>query len=184
MESKAVLKNPDNKETWDEGEQEDRPLDNSPHPLFTSTVDGHHCVADHYVAEDNNSNGDKSVEAKYGGAQERPERTKYQSNLAATEDREFGAVDEQHQGKYKDLANTVPNYQLVHTCQGKALFCHNISKLSIPTILLFFQNNGYGPRVEDECQKEDGKGQPKVDGVWNLIIRIILVWSQLIWDVL
>ena len=59
-----------------------------------------------------------------------------------------------------------------------------ISKLSIPTILLFFQNNGYGPRVEDECHEEDREGQPKVDGVWNLIIRIILVWSQLIWDVL
>ena len=60
-----------------------------------------------------------------------------------------------------------------------------ISKLSIPTILLFFQNNGYSPRVEDECHEEYGEGQPKVDRVWNLIIRIILVlgmffeWSPL-----
>ena len=76
MESKAVLKNPDNKETWDEGEQEDRPLDSSPHPLLAATVDGHHCVADHDVAEGDNTNGDKSVEAKEGGAQERPECTK------------------------------------------------------------------------------------------------------------
>ena len=59
-----------------------------------------------------------------------------------------------------------------------------ISKLSIPTILLFFQNNGYGPRVQDECHEEYGEGQPKVDGVWNLIIRIIFVLSQLIGDVL
>jgi hypothetical protein len=94
-------------------------------------------VADHDVAEDDNSNGDKSIEAKNGGAQERSECTKYQSNLAPTEDREFGAVDEQYQGKYKDLANTVPNYQLVHTCQGKALFCHNIQVINSYHFSLF-----------------------------------------------
>ena len=86
VEVKAVLKDPDNKDTREEGEQEDRPLDNSPHPLLTSTVDGHHCVADHDVAEDDHSNGDKSIEAKEGGAQEGSECTKHQSNFAAAED--------------------------------------------------------------------------------------------------
>ena len=59
-----------------------------------------------------------------------------------------------------------------------------ISKLSIPTVLLLLQNNDHGPRVEDECHEEDGEGEPKVDGVWNLCIRITLVLSQLIGDAL
>ena len=48
-----------------------------------------------------------------------------------------------------------------------------ISKFSIPTVLLLLPNNGHGPRVEDECHEEDGQGEPKVDGVWNLFIKII-----------
>ena len=83
-------------------------------------------MADHDVAEDNNSKRNKSVDAKEGGAQEGSEWTKHQSNFAAAKDWEFGAEDEQYQGKYKNLSNTVPNYLLVHSCQGKALFCHNI----------------------------------------------------------
>ena len=147
VETQAVLKDADNKDAWQEGEQEDRPLDNSPHPLFTSKVDHHHCVADHDVAEDNNSNWKKSVEAKEGGAQERSECTKHQSNFAAAEDREFCAEDEQYQGKYKDLSNTVPNYQLVHSCQGKALFCHNIQAFNSYPYLIFVTGATGGARV-------------------------------------
>ena len=102
----------------------------STHRFLPAMVVHKDCMADHDVAEDDNSNRDKSVEAKEGGAQERSEGTKHQSNIAATEDRKFSGVDEQYQGKYKDLANTVPNYQLVHTCQRKALFCHNIQAIN------------------------------------------------------
>ena len=55
-----------------------------------------------------------------------------------------------------------------------------ISKLSILTVLLLLHNNGHGPRVKDECHEEGGEGEPKVDGVWNLFIKIILVLSQLL----
>ena len=50
----------------------------------------------------------------------------------------------------------------------------------VATVLLLLYNNGHGPSVEDECHEEDGQGKPKVDGVWNLFINIILVLSQLL----
>ena len=70
VETETVIKDEGNKDTGQEGEGKNSRLDSPPKWFFPSVIDRWDCVADHYVAEEDNPDWDKSVESNDKGTQE------------------------------------------------------------------------------------------------------------------
>ena len=130
MKAKTVLKDKDHEYGLDQGEPLNEPLDQLPKRLLPPVVDRWDCVADHDVAEDNDSDGDEAVEAEEKGDEETSRPTEGSSNDMAAIDWVGGAIDEEYEAEAEDLGNAVADDHLVHP------------------VLLLLQDDHHRPGVE------------------------------------
>ena len=115
-------------------------------------------MADHDVAEDNNPDGNETVEAEEKGDEETSKPAKDSSNDMRAMDRVRGAIDEEYEGRAEDLENAIADDHPVHP------------------VLLLLHDDHHRPGVVGEGEEKDREGDPKQAIIRNL--RMISVPSH------
>ena len=99
MKAKTVLKNKEHEDGLHQGKALNGPLDCLPERLLPAIVDRCHSMADHGVAEENNSNGNETIEAEEKAGQDTKESADDSSNDLTAMYWVDGGIDGQDEGK-------------------------------------------------------------------------------------
>ena len=114
MKAKTVLEDKDHEDALHQRKSLDGQLDCSPKRFLPPIVDRWDSMADHDVAEENDSNGNESVEAEQDADEETSKPAEESSKEVAAVDWEWRAVDEEDEGETEDLDDAVADDHLVH----------------------------------------------------------------------